>query len=208
MASSIASQWMPIPPPIGSQSFRCRAVAASSRGNHANGTETVRPSSSTTVSESSEHDTSAANTSLLTLGQPTTRTRNRDEDDARTVGYGPGNDRQGSDGHGRDCHHDARWAERDRDDRERDRDGRDAFTRHLNLRPGPERELVRDRDREYTVRGSESRTLATAGAFRVVSSRDLRDHDGSPADPRSGDLRQGHASIARSSERSTCPGMT
>jgi DNA-binding MarR family transcriptional regulator len=48
---------------------------------------------------------------------------------------------------------------------------------------------VHDRDREYTLRGSESRTLATVGAFRVVSSRDLRDHDGSPADPRSGDLR-------------------
>jgi hypothetical protein len=48
---------------------------------------------------------------------------------------------------------------------------------------------VHDRDRQYTLRGSESRTLATVGAFRVVSSRDLRDHDGSPADPRSGDLR-------------------
>jgi hypothetical protein len=39
-----------------------------------------------------------------------------------------------------------------------------------------ERELVRYRDREYTLRGSESRTLATVGAFRVVSSHDLRDH--------------------------------
>jgi hypothetical protein len=27
------------------------------------------------------------------------------------------------------------------------------------------------------------------GAFRVVSSRDLRDHNDRPADPRSGDLR-------------------
>jgi hypothetical protein len=44
---------------------------------------------------------------------------------------------------------------------------------------GLEREHVRDRDREYTLRGSESRTLATVGAFRVVSSRDLRDHNGS-----------------------------
>ena len=49
--------------------------------------------------------------------------------------------------------------------------------------------IVRDRDREYTLRGSESRTLATVGAFRVVSSRDLRDHNDRPADPRSGDLR-------------------
>ena len=53
----------------------------------------------------------------------------------------------------------------------------DAFSRHVHLPRGLERELVRDRDREYTLRGSESRTLATVGAFRVVSSRDLRDHD-------------------------------
>jgi DNA-binding MarR family transcriptional regulator len=52
-----------------------------------------------------------------------------------------------------------------------------------------EREIVRDRDRVYTLRGSETRTLATVGAFRVVSSRDLRDHHGRSADPRSGDLR-------------------
>jgi hypothetical protein len=31
--------------------------------------------------------------------------------------------------------------------------------------------------------------LSTVGAFRVVSARDLRDHNESPADPRSGDLR-------------------
>jgi len=55
--------------------------------------------------------------------------------------------------------------------------------------PGPDREIVRARDREYTLRGSESRTLATVGAFRVVSSRDLWDHNDRPADPRSGDLR-------------------
>jgi len=52
-----------------------------------------------------------------------------------------------------------------------------------------ERQLVRDRDREHTLRGSESRTLATVGAFRVVSSRDLPDHTSRPTDPRSGDLR-------------------
>ena len=73
--------------------------------------------------------------------------------------------------------HDPRWADRDRDSRERDREPRDTFTRHVRLPRGPERELVRDRDREYTLRGSESRTLATVGAFRVVSSRDLRDHN-------------------------------
>jgi hypothetical protein len=120
--------------------------------------------------------------------QPDTRTRDRD-DDARSLGRGPANERQGSEGHGRDRHHDPRWADRDRDDRERDREVRDAFSRHVHLPRGLDRELVRDRDREYTLRGSESRTLATVGAFRVVSSRDLRDHDRSPADPRSGDLR-------------------
>ena len=121
--------------------------------------------------------------------QPASRPRDRDDDDARSLGCGPGNDRQGSDGHGPDRDHDPRWADRDRDDRERDREVPDAFSRHVHLPRGPERELVHDRDREYTLRGSESRTLATVGAFRVVSSRDLRDHDGSPADPRSGDLR-------------------
>jgi hypothetical protein len=39
------------------------------------------------------------------------------------------------------------------------------------------------------LRGSETRTLATVGAFRVVSSRDLRDYNDRPTDPRSGDLR-------------------
>jgi DNA-binding MarR family transcriptional regulator len=98
-------------------------------------------------------------------------------------------DRQSTDQDVRDRQDDARWPERDRDERERAVDPRDAFVRHVQLPRGLEREIVRDRDREYTLRGSESRTLATVGVFRVVSSRDLRDHDGSPADPRSGDLR-------------------
>jgi len=79
--------------------------------------------------------------------------------------------------------------EREREERPLDNDVRAVFTRDLNLPRGAGRELVRDRDREYTLRGSESRTLATVGAFRVVSSRDLRDHNDQPADPRSGDLR-------------------
>jgi hypothetical protein len=45
------------------------------------------------------------------------------------------------------------------------------------------------RDREYTLRGSESRSLATVGAFRVVPARDLRDRDGRPGNPRDGELR-------------------
>ena len=45
------------------------------------------------------------------------------------------------------------------------------------------------RDQSFELRGSESRTLATVGAFRVVSVGDLRDHLDRPADPRAGDLR-------------------
>ncbi len=56
---------MPTPPPIGSHSFLCRGVAPNSRGNQTRGTDTVRPSSRTTVSECSEHDTSTANVSWL-----------------------------------------------------------------------------------------------------------------------------------------------
>jgi hypothetical protein len=110
---------------------------------------------------------------------------NRDRDDgARELGRGPGDDSRTSNSgkHRHDPREDARWPERDRDPR-------DTFTRDLSLPRGLEREIVRDRDREYTLRGSESRTLATVGAFRVVSNRDLRDHGDRPADPRSGDLR-------------------
>lgn len=69
--------------------------------------------------------------------------------------------------------------ERDRDARDRhdDRalDPNDVFVRDLDLPRGPDRELVHDRDRDYSLNGSDSRTLATIGAFRVVSERDLRD---------------------------------
>lgn len=82
---------------------------------------------------------------------------------------------------------DAPWA--DRVPLERSVDARESFTRNLDLPRGPDRELVRDRDREYTLRGSETRTLATVGAFRVVSSGDLLDGRDRPLDPRSGDLR-------------------
>lgn len=89
---------------------------------------------------------------------------------------------------------DSRWGDdpRERDDDARDRDPvdpRDVFVDKLNLPRGLQREIVRDCDREYELRGSESRTLSIVGSFRVVSSRDLRDHDGRPLDPRSGDLR-------------------
>jgi hypothetical protein len=121
---------------------------------------------------------------------PETRSGDRSDDDARTLGRGPGDSRQSNDSErGRDPRDDARWPDRERDARDRAFDPREPFTRDLKLPRGLEREIVRDRDREYTLRGSETRTLATVGAFRVVSSRDLRDHHDRPADPRSGDLR-------------------
>src|SRR5262245_1885683 len=91
---------------------------------------------------------------------------------------------------------DSRWADDARDhsrdsvQREQpDRNPRDAFMRHVDLPHGPEREVVRDRDREYTLRGSETRTLATVGAFRVVPTGQLRDHDNAAAHERSADTR-------------------
>ena len=68
-------------------------------------------------------------------------------------------------------------------------DPRDVFTKDLNLPRGPERQRVRARDHEVRLRGSESRTLATVGAFRVVPAGDLRDADGKALDPGRGDLR-------------------
>lgn len=86
---------------------------------------------------------------------------------------------------------------------ERDRDPRDVFMRDLNLPRGRDRESVYDtRDREYTLRGSETRTLSTVGAFRIVSARDLCDHDDRPADPRSGDLRHLREQVLVRTERS------
>jgi hypothetical protein len=129
--------------------------------------------------------------------------RERDDDDTLTIG-------RGSSSHSVDGHHhddrrdhdddrdradhrdreDDRWPGRDRDPRERDHDARDVFTRGLDSPRDREREMVYDsRDRAYSLRGSESRTLATVGAFRVASVRDLRDRDERPADPRNGDLR-------------------
>lgn len=68
-------------------------------------------------------------------------------------------------------------------------DPRDTFMRDLDLPRGADREIVRDRDKEYSLRGSETRTLSTVGAFRVVPASNLRDHSGAPTDPRSGDFR-------------------
>ncbi len=82
---------------------------------------------------------------------------------------------------------DARWGDREFDERDpdhesprvydpRDRDEhdpRDGLMRDLDLPRGDERELVVDRDRVYELGGEDSRTLAVVGAFRVVPEHDL-----------------------------------
>jgi DNA-binding MarR family transcriptional regulator len=70
----------------------------------------------------------------------------------------------------------------------RDESG-DALTRDLDLPRGSGRRPVRDRDRTISLRESEVRMLATAGAFRVVIASDLRDQRGRPASARTGELR-------------------
>jgi hypothetical protein len=80
--------------------------------------------------------------------------------------------------------------QRDRESRERDsNDPRDAFMRHVDLPRGPDREIVHERNREYSLRGSETRTLSTIGAFRVVPTGQLRDHNDGAAHDRSADIR-------------------
>ena len=121
--------------------------------------------------------------------------RDRENEDTRALGRGPdsaGPKDDQSEDHSRNRHEDSRGLERDRDSRHRDGglDPRDVFMRDLDLPRGPDRQIVHDaRNREYTLRGSETRTLSTVGAFRVVSARDLRDHNERPADPRGGDMR-------------------
>src|SRR6266851_2362959 len=60
-------------------------------------------------------------------------------------------------------------------DRNEERDPRDVFTRDLELPRGRDRRPVRERERIYEIDGTESRMLATIGAFRVVSDSDLHD---------------------------------
>jgi hypothetical protein len=68
-------------------------------------------------------------------------------------------------------------------DRGEEGDPRDVFTKDLDLPRGRERRPVRERNRVYEINGTESRMLATVGAFRVVSESDLRD---GPEDTRKG----------------------
>jgi hypothetical protein len=75
------------------------------------------------------------------------------------------------------------------DARERDQvDPRDVFMEHVDLPRGLDREHVHTRDHDYTLRASETRTLTTVGAFRVVPASDLRDTFGHALDPRQGEL--------------------
>lgn len=73
-------------------------------------------------------------------------------------------------------------------------DRRDVFTEGLDLPRGRERETVLLGDETYTLNGSEARTLATVGAFRIMAVDDLRDGDDRPADLWKGDLRRLRAS--------------
>jgi hypothetical protein len=77
----------------------------------------------------------------------------------------------------------------DRDHRDLEAvDPRDVFMQGLDLPRGPDREPVSVGHEQYDLRGSEVRTLATVGAFRVVPIDDLRDHGDRAADLWHGDL--------------------
>jgi DNA-binding MarR family transcriptional regulator len=87
-----------------------------------------------------------------------------------------------------DCREEHDRDARDRDDESGGLDPRDVFMCDLDLPGGRERELVHDRDREYSLNGSDTRALSTIGAFRVVPERDLRDARDAAFDERT-DLR-------------------
>lgn len=55
-----------------------------------------------------------------------------------------------------DSRDESRWPDRGREPHDRTLDSRDPFMRDLDLPRGLDREDVRDRDREYTLRGSRS----------------------------------------------------
>jgi hypothetical protein len=74
-----------------------------------------------------------------------------------------------------DRNHGSRGGSSERD-HAADLDPRDVFTKDLDLPRGRERRPVRDRDHVYEINGTESRMLASVGAFRVVAESDL--HDG------------------------------
>lgn len=81
------------------------------------------------------------------------------------------------------------------DARERsNRDIRDLFMEGLDLPRGRERETVLLGDEAFNLNGSEVRTLATIGAFRIMAVDDLRDGRDGPAALWKGDLRRLRAS--------------
>ncbi len=89
-----------------------------------------------------------------------------------------GRERASEPAHDEGADWESRYHGRDARDRNEDRgsiDPRDVFSRDLDLPRGPERELVRDCDRDYRLNGDDTRTLSTVGAFRVVSEHGLRD---------------------------------
>jgi hypothetical protein len=79
--------------------------------------------------------------------------------------------------------------DRDRDGRDRDFDPRDVFLYGMELPRGLDREVVLDGDERYELDGEDSRTIATVGAFRVVSERDLHERRDESGDAREPDLR-------------------
>lgn len=68
------------------------------------------------------------------------------------------------------------------------RDPQDVFSRSLDLPRGQWREPVEWDGEIYRLRGSDVRTLATVGAFRIVPVDDLRDDDGRAASLHRGDV--------------------
>jgi hypothetical protein len=78
-----------------------------------------------------------------------------------------------------------------------DRDPRDVFTRDVDLPRSRERRPGRERDHVYEINATESRMLATVGAFRVVAESDL--HDGR------GDTRKGLRHLEREGLVRTSP---
>lgn len=100
-----------------------------------------------------------------------------------------GGDTRDRDSGSRDLSRGSRGAGLDSRDRERERiEPREVFADHVRLPRGREREHVWVRERYHMLRGSESRTLASVGAFRVIPASDLRDTFGKPLDPRHGEL--------------------
>lgn len=86
---------------------------------------------------------------------------------------------------------------RKRADRDHERAPRDVFTKDLDLPSGRERWPVRERDRVSEINATESRLLATVGAFRVVSESDL--HEGRK------DNRRAHARLEQEGLLRTSP---